>query len=231
MIPKSRKDSKRAHRAKHQHHAKTSTGNVPVNDTRPDILVPTPEYLAHRHGPTRHEKTGGYRVVDALERLFTRGLLDSSGAMNEAMYLSALWLRETFRRAGFDISLSSGDLDRIVTGRSDFSDRLYCSDRRIDAQNEFADAVRCMGWYAGQPFRGAGRITVGVVCYGYTIAECVNLGYLNQAGERAEAVAIHMLREGLMSLAGYNRRISAPRGTFETRMRAFRDFRREDLSL
>ncbi len=230
-MPVSKKDTKRSKLQRRNRPKARAKPHEPINDIRPDILPPTPEYLAHRHGPTRHEKTGGYRVIDALERLFTRGLLDSSGAMNEAMYLSALWLRETFRRAGFDISLSSGDLDRIVTGRSDFSDRLYCSDRRIDAQNEFADAVRTMGWYAESPFRGAGRITVGVCCYGYTISECVNLGYLNQSGERAEAVAMDRLREGLMSLAGYNRRISAPRTTFKARMRAFRDFRREDLSV
>lgn len=222
----SKKDSKKKSKGPQK---STRAKNEPVNVARPDSIPPTPEHLAQPDRPVRGQD-GGYRVIDALERLFTRGLLDSSGAMNEAMYLSALWLRETFRRAGFDISLSSGDLDRIVTGRSDFSDRLYCSDRRIDAQNEFADAVRVLGWYDLHPFRGAGRIVVGVCCYGYTIAECGKL-YLNIISqERAEAVAMDRLREGLMSLAGYRRMIGG-RNDPKPRIRASRDFRHSDLSV
>ena len=212
----SKKDSKKLNFLKQQQKGVNGKRpkSSPVNLTLADAIPPTLERAllgditeidARNRSHVRGDKNPKYRVIDALERLFERKLLDNQGGMNEAMYLSALWLRETFRRAGLDASLGGGELDRIVSAGGNFSDKLDSHAGAVDARREFIHSVRCMGWYDLYPFRGCGRIVVGLVCYGYTIAECAGL-YLNiVSSERAEAVAMDRLREGLMSLAGLRR--------------------------
>jgi hypothetical protein len=115
-----------------------------------------------------------------------------------------------------------------VSAGGDFSDRLDSHAGAVDARREFIHAVRCMGWYGEKdgpnyfPFRGCGRIVVGLVCYGYTISECAKL-YLNiTSQERAEAVAMDRLREGLMSLAGL-RRLTARGNASKGQVAAWRE--------
>jgi hypothetical protein len=212
--------------------------NAAVNPVRVDAIPPTPERARlgditqideRNRGYVLGDMNPKYRVVDALERLFSRKLFDESETMNEAMYLSALWLRETFRRAGLDAGMGSGELDRIVSTGGNFSDKLDAHAGAVDARREFVYAVKSMGWFPLYPYRGAGRVVVAVCCYGYTIEECAQM-YLNIVSlQRAEAVAMDRLREGLMTLAGL-RRLVASKQSYGGQLRSYRGFTVNDLT-
>ncbi len=162
---------------------------------RPDVVGPTPERLAKPDAPL--QLGGGlYRAPMPIERMRDRNQLDHTPHLNEAMFLAAEKLVGLFEGAGLASTVRAQDLTRVIGAAGDGGDHhaAYCL-------LEFRRACILMGWSVAHPHRGAGRITVAVVCEGRGVKEAAAE---HRPGGRAEvqlAAGMEALREGLFALA------------------------------
>lgn len=139
---------------------------------------------------------------DQLVTLHEKGRLDHDARTSEGMFQAAEKLRRHYD--GLGLGARAQDLNRVV-GSND-SDPLG-EEAWVHHHQVFQIACKLMGWHDNAPHRGAGRITVAIVCEDMTITDAA-AAHL-PAGETTarKAAALDRLREGLWALASHWRMI------------------------
>ena len=162
---------------------------------RPDVLGPTPERLAKVDAPVLLG-SGTYRAPMPIERMRDRGQLDPTPHLNEAMFLAAEKLVTLFEGAGLASTVRAQDLTRVIGGAGEGGDH-----HAAHCLLEFRRACILMGWSVAHPHRGAGRITVAVVCEGQGLKEAAAVYRSRGRAEVQLAAGKEALCEGLFALA------------------------------
>ena len=172
--------------------------------TRPDVLGPTPERLAKVDAPVLLG-TGLYRAPMPIERMRDRGQLDVDPHLNEMLFQAAEKLVGYFEVAGLAGTVKAQDLTRIVHAGGE----CLGDERAAHCLKEFRTACRLMGWSAAFPHRGAGRITVAVVCEGQGVKEAAALHRPGGSDAARLGAGMDAVREGLFALAVHWRLVRA----------------------
>lgn len=168
---------------------------------RQDPLGPTPERLAKADTPVR-SSSGIYRSPPPIERLRDRNLLDPEDHhLNEAMFRAAEKLGEVYAKAGLGMSAQAQDLNRIAAGSGEIPSCMAVSEMAAHARQQVRDALKVMGWSLAYPFRGAGRITVAVVCQDMAVEDAAKLYRPAERKSQVMGAGMEVLREGLFALA------------------------------
>ena len=169
---------------------------------RPDVVLPTPERLAKSDAPLH---LGGdlYRAPMPIERMRDRGQLDPLPHLNEAMFCAAERLVGLFEGAGLASTVRAQDLTRVIGAAGDGGDH-----HAAHCLIEFRRACILMGWSVAHPHRGAGRITVAVVCEGRGVTEAAAEHRPGGSNEFRRGAGMDALREGLFALALHWRLVS-----------------------
>ncbi|MGI3901247.1 MAG: hypothetical protein ACRYGP_13815 [Janthinobacterium lividum] len=162
---------------------------------RPDPMSPTPERLAKEDAPVKLG-AGLYRAPMPIERMRDRGQLDPLPHLNEMLFQAAEKLVGYFETADLAGHVRAQDLTRVVAGGGDLAD-----ERAAHCLKEFRTACKLMGWSVAYPHRGAGRITVAVVCEGMGVKEAAALHRPGGSNEARLGAGMDALREGLFALA------------------------------
>ncbi|WP_158810435.1 hypothetical protein [Beijerinckia sp. L45] len=158
-------------------------------------MGPTPERLAK--GDISPITAGGFRrSISTVEKLRDGGKLDHDARTNEAMFQAAEKLRRHFE--GSLIGVKAQDLNRIIGGGGD---ELTGEEAWVHNFDTFTKACKLMGWSQANPHRGAGRITVAVVCFEMTVTEAAGIHVADKRKETALAAGMDRLREGLYALS------------------------------
>ncbi len=175
-------------------HGKTSKRRaIPV---RRDILAPTPERLAKPDAPVRLG-AGLYRAPPNMERLRDREqLAPGDPHLNEMLFQAAEKLEGYRAGAGLGAAIRAQDLNRIASteGESGGEHAAHCL-------KEFRTACTLMGWSVAHPLRGAGRLTVAVVCDGMGVKEAAAVYRPGGSDAARLAAGMEVLRTGLFAMA------------------------------
>jgi len=167
---------------------------------RPDMLAPTPERLAKRDAIAK-TAAGFYRAPAPIERLRDRQQLAPTDAqLNEVMFQASEKLAGLYRAAELD-GLQAIDLTRIGTGGSDANVGMATTERAAHCRREFRIATTMMGWHALYPHRGAGRLTVAVVCEEMGVKDAAAIYRPGGSNAAQLGAGMDVLREGLFALA------------------------------
>lgn len=162
---------------------------------RPEAIGPTPERLAKADAPVRMA-AGHYRAPMPIERMRDRGQLDPQPDINEGLFLAAEKLVGLFEGAGLATTVRAQDLTRVIGGAGEDGDH-----HAAHCLLEFRRACALMGWSVAHPHRGAGRITVAVVCFGQSLKEAA-AQHRPGGGDAAQlAAGKEALQTGLFTLA------------------------------
>ena len=201
----------------------TARGRIAASKTkktRAIPMAPTPERLAKGDMTVRG---GVYRALPVHEQLRDQGALalpkddasakkvtesptnqlyakskfDHDARTNEAMFQAAEKLRRHFD--GCAIGVKAQDLNRIIS--SGASDDLTQEEAWVHHFDTFRTACKLMGWSEANPYRGAGRIVVAVVCYEMTVTEAAVAHIGAGRTEVVKGQGMDRLREGLFALA------------------------------
>ena len=162
---------------------------------RPDVMEPTPERLAKADAPV---KTGGlHRAPPTIERMRDREQLAPGDAhLNEMLFLAAEKLEGFAAGAGLGAAIRAQDLTRIASTGGD-----HGGEHAAHCLKEFRTACTLMGWFVPYPHRGAGRLTVAVVCDGMGVKEASALYRPGGSDSARLGAGMDVLREGLFALA------------------------------
>lgn len=158
--------------------------------------MPTRERLAKDDG--LDQTAGHYRAPEPVERLYRRGSLDPMPHINSAMYEAALKLRRHFEAAQL-VGIKAQDLNRTIS--SGGGDSLEGEENWVHHFDVFRKACKVMGWHDAHPHRGAGRITVAVICYDCGVKDAAAMYRPGGGNESQLAKGMDVLREGLFALA------------------------------
>ena len=181
---------------------KTARARIDLAPTKtkraaPKLLGPTPERIAKGDIPVAATAGGFHRSVPPIERLRDQNKLDHDSQTNQAMFEAAEKLYRHFQ--GCMVGVKAQDLNRVIGGGG--GDDLTQEESWVHHFDQFKTACKLMGWFEGNPHRGAGRIVVAVVCYEMTIRDA---GAENLPAGRVEGqqiTAMDRIREGLFGLA------------------------------
>lgn len=169
---------------------------------RPDVLGPTPERLAKADAPVKMG-AGLYRAPPTIERLRDRELLAPGDAhLNEMLFQAAEKLEGYAAGAGLGAAIRAQDLNRVVSTGGD-----HGGEHAAHCLKEFRTACTLMGWFSAYPHRGAGRLTVAVVCDGMGVKEAAALYRPGGSDGARLGAGMDVLREGLFALAVHWRMI------------------------
>ena len=163
--------------------------------TRPNPMTPTPERLAKLDAPVTSGE-GLYRAPMPIERMRDPGQLDPTPHLNEALYLAAEKLVGLFEGAGLASGVRAQDLTRVAGSAGEGGDH-----HAAHCLLEFRRACILMGWSIPHPHRGAGRITVAVVCEGQGVKDAAAVHRPGGSDAARLAAGMEALREGLFALA------------------------------
>lgn len=163
---------------------------------RAESLAPTPERLAKDDAPV---KTGAglYRAPMPIERMRDRGQLDPTPHLNEMMFQAAEKLVGYYEGAGLATTCRAQDLSRVISSGGE----MHGGERAAHCLKEFRTACTLMGWSVAYPTRGAGRLTVAVVCEGRSVKEAATLHRPGGSDAARLGAGMDVLREGLFALA------------------------------
>ena len=163
---------------------------------RPDALAPTPERLAKADSPLKLG-TGLYRAPPTIERMRDRlQLAPGDPHQNAMMFLAAEKLEGYAAGAGLGGAIRAQDLTRVTGSSGD-----YAGEHAAHCLKEFRTACTLMGWFTAYPHRGAGRLTVAVVCDGMGVKDAANVYRPGGSDAARLAAGMDALREGLFALA------------------------------
>jgi hypothetical protein len=164
---------------------------------RPDPLGPTAERLAKADAPVKLG-SGIYRAPPSIERMRDREQLAPGDAhLNAMMFMAAEKLERLALDAGLGGAIRGQDLTRIRGG----TDGGLGDERTAHCLKEFRTACSLMGWFAAYPNRGAGRLTVAVVCDGMSVTEAASVYRPGGSNSARLGAGMDVLREGLFALA------------------------------
>lgn len=183
--------SLRARRARRDIRGRTAA----VKGRRPDLLGPTKE---RSEKPDHPVKTAGgfYRAPMPIERLRDQNKLDPLPHLNQAMYEASEKLVGYYEGARL-VGVKAQDLTRVSGGGGDND----APDRAEHCRAEFRKACVLMGWPSAFPHRGAGRLTVAVVCEGHGVKQAADLYRPGGSDAARLGAGMDALREGLFALA------------------------------
>ena len=166
-----------------------------------DLGLPTPERMAKADAPAKRG-AGVYVTAQPIELLFSKGKLSPEMACeNDAMFMAARKLQDVFAGAGLSAGAQAQDLNRIVSGGGDPSSGMPLNEFAAARRKEFRIACTLMGWHQAFPFRGAGRLTVAVVCHEMGVKDAAAIYRPGGGNEAQLAKGMDVLREGLFALA------------------------------
>lgn len=172
--------------------------------TRPDVLGPTPERLAKADAPVKLG-AGLYRAPPTIERLRDREqFAPGDGHLNEMLFQAAEKLEGYRAGAGLGAAIRAQDLNRIASAEGEIG-----GEHAAHCLKEFRTACTLMGWFVAHPLRGAGRLTVAVVCDGMGVKEAAAVYRPGGSDAASLAAGMEVLRAGLFALAIHWRLIRA----------------------
>ena len=167
----------------------------------PRLLKPTDERLAKEDKPRKMD-AGHYRAPPPIERLRDQNKLDPTPHINQAMYEAAGKLYAVFYLGGLG-GIAAQDVSRCVGGGDGGSSHFPRDERALHNRLQFREAVRVMGWFESFPHRGAGRLTVDVVCREMALRDAAKIHIPLGRTEVSLAAGMDRLREGLFALAAH----------------------------
>lgn len=195
--------------------AKPSTATATQSADAGKIVLPTPERLAMRDAPIRGD-TGIFRVKPLIDKLRDKAWLDPSIHVRHAMHSAGEALIDCYHRAGLT-GLGAQDLSRVVGGGGDPAYMTPSSEGIMSSRQEFRRACKAMGWYEDDSgaagfamYRGAGRITVALLCQEMSFEDAARTYMPGGSTEERAGAAKERLRAGLWALISLWR-IEAPR--------------------
>ena len=175
---------------------KTGTRTVPHQDPG----KPTPERLAK--GDIVQMGSGHHRAPPLIERMRDREqFCPGDGYTNERMFQAADKLLEYFQGSGLGAGVQAQDLTRIMSGSGDTPYSMAISESAAHCRKELRLALKLMGWFSAYPHRGAGRLTLEVVCFERSVRDAADSYRPGGADSGRQATGMDVLREGLFALA------------------------------
>lgn len=169
------------------------------------IVHPTIDRLAKPDCPIKGD-TGVFRVKPLIDKLRDKHWLDPSIHVRHAMHSAGEALIDCYHRAGLT-GIGAQDLSRVVGGGGDPAYMTPSSETAAASRTEFRRACRAMGWYeddGGQAgfamYRGAGRITVALLCHEMAFEDAARLYMPGGSTEERTGAAKERLRAGLWAL-------------------------------
>ena len=172
--------------------------------TRPNPMSPTPERLAKLDAPVTLG-AGLYRAPPTVERMRDREQLAPGDAhLNEMLFQAAEKLEGLASGAGLGGAIRAQDLNRIGASSGE-----HGGEHAAHCLKEFRTACTLMGWFIAYPLRGAGRLTVAVVCDGMGVKEAAAIYRPGGSDGARLGAGMDVLREGLFALAVHWRLIRA----------------------
>lgn len=195
--------------------AKPTTAIAAQSADAGKIVLPTPERMAQRDAPVRGE-TGVFRVKPLIDKLRDKVWLDPSIHVRQAMHSAGEALIDCYHRAGLT-GLGAQDLSRVVGGSGDPAYMTPSSENVMSSRQDFRRACKAMGWYEDDSgvagfamYRGAGRITVALLCQEMGFEDAARTYMPGGSTEERTGAAKERLRSGLWALISLWR-IEAPR--------------------
>jgi hypothetical protein len=142
-----------------------------------------------------------WRSPPPIERMRDRRQFSPDPAVNQAMFLAAEKLAGLFMAAGLRGGVRAQDMTRLLAGGGEPAYGMPIDEAAAHCRQAFRKACALMGWHDAFPHRGAGRLTVMVVCYEMALTEAAAIYRPGGRTESRLGAGMEVLREGLFELA------------------------------